>query len=434
MKLSPAPVVTSGDPDPPGEAGTRLYGRWLVLARVGWVVVFVLALGVFIARIPYDLADIHIICTTPPCNGGARLTLVQVHDLHHLGLSFDFYTLFEALLVLVFEIGYVAIGMLIFLRKPDDRMALITSLALVTFGNTFTSNPVTPLPPLLHVLSLWMAFFGSICYGLFLYTFPTGRFTSRWVGFLTLVWITYWGYNNLVLATFIQSAGLATVLFFSLLVSMVVVQVYRYRRVSTPTQRQQTKWVVYGLSVALLGGLVIITAEMTFPLNIIAYMVSGALLFAFLLLIPLSIGIAILRYRLWDIDILIKRTLVYSALTISLGLVYAGLVIGLQFLLRGFIGQTNEVALVVSTLAVYVLFQPLRRRIQRVIDRRFYRSKYDAAKTLAAFSATLRDEVDLEQLREHLLAVVQETMQPAHVSLWLRQPQHPEKSSERMPS
>jgi len=140
--------------------------------------------------------------------------------------------------------------------------------------------------------------------------------------------------------------------------------------------------------------------------------------------IPLSIGIAILRYRLWDIDIIINRTLVYGTLTGILALVYFGLIVALQYLLRGIVNQNNDVAIVVSTLAIYALFQPLRHRTQRVIDRRFYRSKYDAARILAAFSATLRSEVDLSQLSEQLVAVVQETMQPMHISLWLRTPKH----------
>src|SRR5258708_36046407 len=119
-----------------------------------------------------------------------------------------------------------------------------------------------------------------------------------------------------------------------------------------------------------------------------------------LYLFPLTMGIAVLRYRLWDIDILINRTLVYGAVTLILTGVYVGLVIGLQALLRGIISQDNSVAIVLSTLAIYVLFQPLRRGIQRSIDQRFYRRKYDAVKTLAAFSTTLRQEVNLDQLRQ----------------------------------
>src|SRR5260221_14048250 len=126
------------------------------------------------------------------------------------------------------------------------------------------------------------------------------------------------------------------------------------------------------------------------------------------LFIPLSFGFAMLRSRLWEIDIIINRTLVYGTLTIILTLVYVGLVIGLQPLLRGIINQGSAVPIVLSTLAIAALFQPLPKRIQAIIDRRFYRSKYDAAKTVADFSATFRQEADLDQLRQHLLAVVQE--------------------------
>jgi hypothetical protein len=136
--------------------------------------------------------------------------------------------------------------------------------------------------------------------------------------------------------------------------------------------------------------------------------------------VPIAIGFAVLKYRLYDIDVIINRTLVYVPLSVMLALIYVGGVVGMQALFRALTGQESTLAVVASTLAIAALFNPLRRRIQSFIDRCFYRRKYDARKTLEAFSASLRDETDLQALNSELTRVVRETMQPAHVSLWLR--------------
>src|SRR5438876_312222 len=206
-----------------------------------------------------------------------------------------------------------------------------------------------------------------------------------------------------------------------LVMSVMATQFYRYIHVSNPAQRQQSKWVIFAISITLLVEVGFSIPLLFFPLlnqsDSLYWLVYNTTSSFALLLIPLSLGIAILRYRLWDIDIIINRTLVYGTLTATLAIVYVLLVIVLESLLHGFISQTNDIAIVASTLAIAALFQPLRKRIQTIIDRRFYRRKYDAAKTLTAFSATLRNEVDLDQLSEQLIAVVQETMEPEHVSL-----------------
>jgi hypothetical protein len=148
-------------------------------------------------------------------------------------------------------------------------------------------------------------------------------------------------------------------------------------------------------------------------------MVTLAVSIGLFFLIPTSFAIAILRYRLWDIDVLINRALVYGSLTASTAAVYIGGVIGLQALSRAVMGQHSDLAIAVATLAVAALFNPWRRRLQAFIDRRFYRRKYDSSRTLAAFTTRLRDDVDLDRLAVDLTAVVQETIQPSHVALWL---------------
>jgi len=207
--------------------------------------------------------------------------------------------------------------------------------------------------------------------------------------------------------------------------------------VSTPVQRQQTKWIVLGATVAFGVVIGILALSLLTPLSVASNNLGAALFFlaiwpVALLLIPLSIGFSILRYRLYDIDLLINRTLVYGSLTALLALLYFGLIFALQSLFQGVFHQNNAVAIVVSTLVIAALFQPLRHRIQAIIDRSFYRRKYDAAKIVEAFSATLRNEVDLNQLSEQLIAVVQDTMQPAHVSLWLRKSEHERRSDTRV--
>jgi hypothetical protein len=193
----------------------------------------------------------------------------------------------------------------------------------------------------------------------------------------------------------------------------------RFRR-SRGDERQQIKWFASASALTL----AFIFAWEELP-NVWGELIEAILALLGILIvpaIPVATGIAILRYRLYDIDILINRTLVYGSLTAMLALIYFGSVATTQSVFRALTGQEEkpQLAIVVSTLVIAALFNPLRRRIQRFIDRRFYRSKYDARKTLEEFSEKLRDETDLEGLNRDLAGVVRETMQPTHVSLWLR--------------
>ena len=210
--------------------------------------------------------------------------------------------------------------------------------------------------------------------------------------------------------------------------------VMRYRR-SRGDVRQQIKWIAFAASLVALTYLIAMVASFIHPSEI--WFAAGLPLwldlieYAALLSItsvPIAIGFAVLKYRLYDIDLIINRTLVYSSLTAMLVALYFGGVVFLQYVFRVLEGGESQLAVVASTLAIAALFNPLRRRVQEFVDRRFYRRKYDAAKTLEGFSEKLRDETDLERLGEEVVGVVRETMQPKHVSLWLRPDSAPRNS------
>jgi hypothetical protein len=214
--------------------------------------------------------------------------------------------------------------------------------------------------------------------------------------------------------------GVVMGLFLIAAVGAVASVVVRFRR-SRGVERQQMKWFAY--VVVVLIGSSVLTGGVS-DLTGVGWLGKSSFVLSMfgLMCLPIAVGIAILRYRLYEIDIIINRTLVYAPLTATLALMYFGGVATTQLVFRAFTGQQQQpqLAIVVSTLVIAALFNPLRRRIQAFIDRRFYRRKYDARKTLEAFSGRLREETDLAALNEELVSVVRETIQPSHVSLWLR--------------
>jgi hypothetical protein len=421
LKLN-RPAEYASRPNAPMSAALR---RRLFLVRVVWLVVFILTLGLFFASIPtyYDslikLTDLGIKPATLRSN------------LEALGVSIDFYATYLLSLGVTSMMVWCAVGAVIFWSRPDDWMAVFTSLGLSLFGS-FTLDDV-PIVLAERYSTLWlpvhlMAFFGSVSFLLFFLLFPNGRFVPRWTRWILIFYAvheaSYYFFPNSVLNTDRSFPILDLVIILTFWCIGMGSQVYRYRRVSSPVQRQQTKWVVLGIVSAVLGAIGFASPLYSVPTfdqfgSPFTFVLEAGLTGS-LLLIPLSIGVALVHDRLWDVDIIINRTLIYGALTVSLTLLYFGGIAVLQRVFVVLTDQKSTLAVVASTLLIAALFNPLRRRIRAFIDRRFYRSKYNARKTLEAFSTKLRDETDLDALSDDLVGVVRETMQPAHVSLWLR--------------
>ncbi|HEV2235171.1 MAG TPA: hypothetical protein VGR57_00790 [Ktedonobacterales bacterium] len=412
-------------------AAANLTGAPLALARAGWVVITVVSLGLVVVGMPLAYQQIITAQSGPQC-ADTRFSPAQFAYMHAAGVSPASIAVI-VIAVQCYEILVgVGLGALLFWRRSESRIALLAATWLVLsstvandqhwLGAVCALRPIWPAAGLIFEL---LGVVGSLLGPVFWFTFPSGRWVPRWSPWLLLLDAPILLADALrpapAVAFFARYAWVGNTAGGLLYATLLAAQVYRYRRISTPAERLQTRWVVLGGGIglagtaALIGGGAFGAYSPTAPWWPLFFRNVSWVIPLFSSLIPISIAIALLRSHLFDVDTLINRVLVYGSLTGVLGLLYLGGVVLLQRLT----GQTQPLLVVLTTLAIAALVQPLRRALQRGIDRRFYRRKYDAARTLAAFSATLRDEVDLGQLRADLLAVVQETMQPRSLSLWL---------------
>ena len=341
-------------------------------------------------------------------------------------------------------VGFSTVGALVASRRPEHPIGWIfcaTGLTWAIFffaleyGHYAVEKPgALPAGTWVAWLQGWIAIVALGLIGVLTpLLFPDGRLPSpRWrpvalvgVAFVALTVLAsalspgpLTNFDSIRNPTGIESApfldwlALAAYLGLGVCIILSVASLFVRLRRSRGQERQQLKWV------ALTAALMIVTLPGA-SANILAF---GVLFILATVAVPISIGVAILKYRLYEIDRIVNRTLVYGALTVGLAGLYFGIVVALQQVFSG-LTRGNDLAIAGSTLAVAALFRPARRRIQGFVDRRFYRQRYDAQQTLQAFSARLRDEVDLDQLGADLGGVVHETMQPAHVSLWLRTPE-----------
>jgi len=413
------------------KAQTPLRGRSLLVARIVWVSLAALTLAVFIASIPASFRQI--------------------------GPSGGLYEKFGLVLDIVQVSVYFLAAAAIFWRRPGERMAVFVSTALLMFG-------VAIVPSLNNLVALesawrWPALLvRGLGVGLTLvvfYTFPDGQFVPHWTRPLTFAWVGWiLAWSLLPIAEFdprhlstplrflaflispdvsvfgtilnyarVFSLSLVLVCWFG---SGVFAQIYRYKHVSSPLQQQQTKWVVFGLTASVVGYLIqllIVAPPFRHPeTGILFHLIGKEISVLLLLLAPISIGISVLRRQLWDIDPLIKNTLVYGILTSSLAAVYLGGVFVLQRIFRAITGQQSDAAIVIATLVSASLAQLLRRRLQDFIDRRFYRERVDFRHAIMDFARELRTLIELPEL---LRVLVNRTTDLLHITcgaVFLRNP------------
>ena len=395
-------------PPAPDDAQIELAGPQLILARLAWVAVTILSTIVFLAKIGWLITQL-------PYPSPSTSAL-----LNQAGISPEFRATYFAAMECLFGIVFYIVGIALVRHKSDYLPTMLVSIALITFG----ASGVT-LPVLVEVSPQWivpvalMGFIYRTTFVAFLYVFPDGRFVPRWLKWLLIIWVVI---AALVVVT--QYAPVATegspvlnlLIDVLLLVSILYAQIYRYRRVSTPRQRAQTRWVVYGLSIAIplsmlaeIPQYIVTAVNQPGPAYILYEFYYVTLSDIGLTIIPVTIGIAILRHRLFDIDIIINRTLVYVPLTAIMAGIFASTIALTQKLLLTLSGQTSDAAAVLATLVTVAVFTPVRNRIQEAVDKSF-KDTADPSRRLKAFSEQIRLRLTPIQAAQILRRLLDETI------------------------
>jgi hypothetical protein len=403
------------------EAPTKLTGRDLLWARLAWIGLTLFTVGIFIASFPARAAQLQSldIGARSPADIMRAVDLDSVRNaLEELNLTTEFYTTYNLTVELIYAVVFFAVALVIFKRRSDEPMALYMSLTLILFGTasipTFgalgEANPTWELP--LNLLTIW----GWILVFILLYIFPDGRFVPGWTRYLVAlftVWhLAFTFFPEAPFSPWQWPAWVPIMIWVPIFLMAVACQIYRHYRLSTHMQREQTKWVLYGMAVAVVGGALvslpnIYHRSMNLPGHPagIYEIARLPLQYLFILAFPISIGIAIIRRNLYGIDFIINRTLVYIPLTGILTGLYSAVIALLQRIFMAVTGERSDAAVVMTTLILASTFTPIKNALQGAVDRRF-KEVPDSTKALRAFQLELDKEfyvLDARKVTRRLL-------------------------------
>ena len=398
--------------------------HWLTLARLFQILMICLTIGLFIINIPLNYEQRSTICETEPCPPN-QLSVRSVQALEDIGLSVQGLVTLTIALDVLMAVIFTGCAIVIFIRKPNDPFTIFVTIMLVTFGTaTFTGGirGIAIAYPQLAWLTQTIAFMGSVAILAFFFVFPNGQFTPRWTITIFIGWFLFqlprYYFPNFSLILHGDPA-IYNLVFLAFFLSGVAAQIYRYIRVSNAVERQQTKWVIYGLTIGMGCYLALRTMSLLVsdpmgsgvPVSLVMVIATTF----FILLIPISITIAVIRYRLWDINPIINRTLVYGALTASTIAVY---VFAVGFASRYFQGA-NLIISFIATGIIAILFEPLRERLQRAVNRLMYGERDDPATVLLRLSQRLDSALAPDSVLQTIVETIAQTLRLPYAAISL---------------